>query len=92
MHDMRDRSSLFKTGDEKVITIQICEHCGAVKDAETPSEVVQTLKKVGWELKRAEGKPRTTNVETKAPKKKETREETREENSNHVEAEEPVMV
>jgi len=81
-----------------VISIQICEHCGAVKDAETPSEIVQTLKKIGWELKRAEGKPRpaTANAEPKpaksATKKNESREESREENGNHAEVEEPVAV
>ena len=73
-----------------MISIQICEHCGAVKDAETPSEVVQQLKKVGWELKRTEGK-RPAGAAPK-PLKKET--EAREENGNfnHAESEEAVPV
>jgi hypothetical protein len=71
-----------------MINIQICEHCGAVKDAETPAEIVQTLKKIGWELKRAEAK-RPAIAESKAPKKKT---ESREENGNHSEVEEPVAV
>lgn len=76
-----------------MITIQICEHCGAVKDAEPPSEVVQTLKKVGWELKRAESKQRSTTADAKPAKKKETREENgNHENGNHSEAEEAVTV
>ena len=71
-----------------MINIQICEHCGAVKDAETPADIVQQLKKIGWELKRAESK-RPVIVESKAPKKKT---ESREENGNHSEAEEAVSV
>jgi hypothetical protein len=75
-----------------VISIQICEHCGAVKDAETPTEVTQQLKRVGWELKRAEGRrPAVASAEPKPPKKKtEAREENG--NGNHSEVEEPVAV
>ena len=77
-----------------MISIQICEHCGAVKDADVPNDLVQTLKKIGWELKRAEGKPRpANNAEAKPAKKKsETREENGNGNGNHSEMEEPVAV
>ena len=81
----------IKLETKQVISIQICEHCGAVKDAETPSEVVQQLKKVGWELKRAEGKRPAVSANANPPKKKvETREETG--NGHHTEAEELVTV
>lgn len=73
-----------------MISIQICEHCGAVKDAETPTEIVQQLKKIGWELKKAEGKRPAVNVEPKPKKKNESREENG--NGNHAEVEEPAAV
>ena len=74
-----------------MISIQICEHCGAVKDAETPSEVIQQLKRVGWELKKAEGKrPNGGAAPNPAKKKNEQKEENG--NGHHVEAEELAAV
>jgi hypothetical protein len=73
-----------------VISIQICEHCGAVKDAEIPSEIVQTLKKIGWELKRTEAKQRSIAAAEARPAKKKTDSREESDSSTSSEAEEPV--